>query len=233
MFIIDRKLDVDLPASVIKNGSLWLHVILTTSKSSQMSEILRDRKTTYISGRLTKYAKIREKSYSLLSDEKISSNGSSIKSKLSTRPVTHWKPSIVVDIAKPISMKLNEIPGEISSYIRLNEEQNYLPILFISEIRTRVRDLWPVNKTNPSLPLSINFELSALGKIRFMLIAEASLQTMHALGFSELDTDDVKGIFFDTNIYLLLLTVFVTSCHVSFSHYFIHFFNVLKYFFIC
>lgn len=225
MFLIGRKLDVDLPASVIKNGSLWLHVILTTSKSSQMSGILRDRKSTYISGRLTKYAQIQAKSYSLLSDEKVSSNGSSIKSKTpSTRPVTHWKPSIVVDIAKPVSIKLNEIPGEISSYIRLNEEQNYLPILFISEIRTRVRDLWPVNKTNPSLPITINFEPSTLGKIRFMLIAEASLQTMHGLGFTELDTDDVKGIFFDTNIYLLLLTVFVTSCHVSFSHYFIHFF---------
>lgn len=224
MFLIGRKLDVDLPASVIKNGSLWLHVILTKSKSSQMSAILRDRKTTYISGLLTKYANIQAKSYSLLSDEKVSNNGSSIKSKtLPSHPVTHWKPSIVVDIAEPISMKLKEIPAEISSFIRLDEEQNYLPILFISEIRTRVRDLWPVNRTYPSLPITIKFEPSALGKIRFMLIAETSLQTMHGLGFSELDTDDVKGIFFDTNIYLLLLTVFVTSCHVSFSHYFIRF----------
>lgn len=213
ILLVSRKLDVDLPSSVVRNGSLWLHVIFTSSKSSQMSTILRDHKTTYSSGRLTKYAQVQAKAYSLLSDD--AQNSSSKPKVPSSRPVTHWKPSIVVDIAKPISMFLKEVPGEIAGLIRLNDEENYLPIVFISEIRTRVRDLWPVNKTNPSLPLSVNFEPSALGKIRFMLIAEASLKTMHGLGFSELDTDDVKGIFFDTNIYLLLLTVFVTSCHVS------------------
>lgn len=67
------------------------------------------------------------------------------------------------------------------------------------------------------MPLTIQFEPSPIGKIRFMSIAEQSLKTMHELGFSELDTDDVKGIFFDTSIFLLLLTVFVTSFHVSYS----------------
>ena len=59
------------------------------------------------------------------------------------------------------------------------------------------------------------FESSKIGKIRFMLIAETSLKTMHELGFSESDTDDVKGVFFDTSVFLLLLTIFVTSFHVS------------------
>jgi hypothetical protein len=40
---------------------------------------------------------------------------------------------------------------------------------------------------------------------------------MHSIGFTEWDTDDVKGIFFDTNLFLLLLTVFVTSCHILFD----------------
>lgn len=204
------------------NGSLWLHVVITSSKASQMSAILRDPKTTYSSGLLTKYAQKQAKAYSLLTDDNLTNN--TIKPKpLTTRPVTHWKPSVVVDIAKPISLNLRDVPGEIAHLIRLNDEENYLPILFISEIRTRVRDLWPVNKTNPSLPITVNFEPTALGKIRFMLIAEASMRTMHSLGFSELDTDDVKGIFFDTNIFLLLLTVFVTSCHVSHSRTFFGF----------
>lgn len=179
-----------------------------------MSEILRDRKTIYSSGLLTKYANVQAKAYSLLSEGETNSTRK-IPKATSLKPVTHWKPSIVVDIAKPISLYLKEVPGEIAQLIRLDDKDDYLPIVFISDIRTRVRELWPVNKTNPSLPITVNFEPSALGKIRFMLIAEASLKTMHTLGFSELDTDDVKGIFFDTNIYLLLLTVFVTSCHVS------------------
>lgn len=66
------------------------------------------------------------------------------------------------------------------------------------------------------MPLEVAFEPSNLGKVRFMLIAEGSLRTMHQLGFTETDTDDVKGIFFDTGVVLLLVTVFVTSFHVSF-----------------
>ena len=190
-----------------------------------MSAILRDPKTTYSSGLLTKYAQKQAKAYSLLSDDKLSNNTKK-PTKLSTRPITHWKPSIVVDIAQPMSLNLKDVPGEISHLIRLDEEENYLPIIFISEIRTRVRDLWPVNKTNPTLPITVNFEPTALGKIRFMLIAEASMKTMHSLGFSDMDTDDVKGIFFDTNIFLLLLTVFVTSCHVSNSRAVFSFLNL-------
>lgn len=73
-----------------------------------------------------------------------------------------------------------------------------------------------MNATHSKLPLEVRFELSELGKMRFMLIAETSLATMHQLGFTESDTDDVKGIFFDTSVFLLLLTIFVTSFHVRF-----------------
>lgn len=66
------------------------------------------------------------------------------------------------------------------------------------------------------MPLEVVYEPISLGKLRFMLIIESSMKSMSELGFSELDTDDVKGIFFDTNLYLLLITVFVTSFHVSF-----------------
>jgi len=67
------------------------------------------------------------------------------------------------------------------------------------------------------MPLEVIFEPTTIGKLRFMLIIESSMKSMNQMGFTDYDTDDVKGIFFDTNIYLLLLTVFVTSFHVSYS----------------
>ena len=35
------------------------------------------------------------------------------------------------------------------------------------------------------------------------------------IGFTDRDLDEVKGLFVDTNIYLLLLTMMVSVCHVS------------------
>jgi len=74
--------------------------------------------------------------------------------------------------------------------------------------------LQPVEKDASNMTLQLNMEPTALGKLRFLLFVEASLSTMHELGFTDYDTDDVKGIFYDTSLYLLLLTVFVSSFHV-------------------
>ena len=38
-------------------------------------------------------------------------------------------------------------------------------------------------------------------------------------GFTEKDTDEVKGIFADTNLYFLLMTFFVAAVHVSLISY--------------
>lgn len=65
------------------------------------------------------------------------------------------------------------------------------------------------------MPLELSYEPISIGKLRFIVIIEISLKSISNLGFTEYDIDDVKGIFFDTNLYLLLLTVFVTSFHVS------------------
>lgn len=43
----------------------------------------------------------------------------------------------------------------------------------------------------------------------------AAMDTMQGLGFSAKDLDEVKGIFSDTNIYLLSITMFVASVHVN------------------
>ena len=43
------------------------------------------------------------------------------------------------------------------------------------------------------------------------------MKTLQEMGFAEQDTDDVKAIFLDTNLYLLLLTVVVTSFHLLFD----------------
>lgn len=43
---------------------------------------------------------------------------------------------------------------------------------------------------------------------------EAALRSLMAFGFTEKDVDEVKGIFADTNLYLLCITIFVAAVHV-------------------
>lgn len=40
------------------------------------------------------------------------------------------------------------------------------------------------------------------------------MMSLKTMGFSDKDLDDIKGIFEDTNMYLLLVTVIVASAHV-------------------
>lgn len=108
----------------------------------------------------------------------------------------------------------------------------YSPVVYISPHRSRIRDLIVrsyisdcpylmlsyfqfVDKDSKILPLHIRLEPLTIGKLRFFLFVESSFSTMKELGFTELDTDDVKGVLFDTNLYLLLITIIVSSFHVS------------------
>lgn len=211
---------VTLPASVVhSNSSLFLHVILTSLRGQRdlSHELLNHRKTVHSVGKLIKFMPKRRLEYSLLQDKKTA------KQVIFTNEIIqYWNPKVVVDVGQPQSLDRNAVPGEISHLIHLTSNSKtgnteYLPIVYVSDVRTRVKEFTAIESSKQNLPLTVVFEPSSLGKLRFMVIAETSLKTMHSLGFSEFDTDDVKGIFFDTNLFLLLLTVLVTSCHILFD----------------
>ena len=50
---------------------------------------------------------------------------------------------------------------------------------------------------------------------------------MHSLGFTSKDTDEVKGIFADTNLVLLMVTFGVSAIHLLFD--FLAFKNDIRY----
>lgn len=220
-FHLNREFEVAAnvaPDIVCNNKSLFLHVIVSKVRGAHdvNDQLLNSQNTVHTVIPLVKFAHQRPESFSLLKQERPNVRKSAAGR--NGRPVAHWKPRIVVNMGQPISLDRRAIPAEIANLLVLNHKGEYMPIVFYSELRTRVKDLIPVDSGSKEvLPLTVIFEPTVIGKIRFMKIAEVSMKTLNELGFSEQETDDVKGIFFETNIYLLLLTIVVTSFHLLFD----------------
>ncbi|XP_053208770.1 lipid scramblase CLPTM1L-like [Panonychus citri] len=212
------KLDfnITLEDKVLNNGTLFLHVFLTKSRSHREvnNELIASKLTAHTSGLLTHYIGKRAESYKLLEGQKAKKS----QNKFIGRPVTHWKPKIIIDmVTHPQTVPINALTEEMAPLIKVNKNRQYLPVLYISPNRHRVKELIPVERDNPVLPLEVQFEKTSIGKLRFILKVESSFDTMPELGFSEYDTDDVKGILFDTSLFLLLVTVFVSCFHLLFD----------------
>ncbi|XP_015793549.1 cleft lip and palate transmembrane protein 1-like protein [Tetranychus urticae] len=210
------EFNITLEDKVLNNGTLFLHAFLTKSRSHREvnKELINSKLTSHTVGSLTHYIPKRAASYKLLGGQ----NQKRDEPKFSGLPVTHWKPKIVIDmVSSPQTLPISAITEEMAPLLKVNKNRQYLPVLHISSNRHRVRELIPVEHDKPVYHLEVNIDQASIGKLRFILLVESSFSTMPELGFSEYDTDDVKGILFDTSLFLLLVTVFVSCFHLLFD----------------
>ena len=77
--------------------------------------------------------------------------------------------------------------------------------------------IFQINKTDEEVTFSIEYSPISFGKLRLFSQFSQSLGGLHGLGFTEKDTDEVKGIFADTNLVLLLVTFAVSAVHLLFD----------------
>lgn len=107
---------------------------------------------------------------------------------------------------------------------RITSENKYLPILNYNFLYTRYKDLVKITPKLQSANVTISYSPISIGKLRLILHIEAAMQHFKDLGFTNKDIDEVKGIFADTNLYLLAGTVFISAMHVSCDKYLLFFF---------
>ena len=98
-----------------------------------------------------------------------------------------------------------------------DDKKTYLPMIFIDELSMRLRDLVKINKTDEKVTFNVEYSPISFGKLRLFNQFQASLGGLHGMGFTEKDTDEVKGIFADTNLFLLLVTFGVSAIHLLFD----------------
>lgn len=114
-------------------------------------------------------------------------------------------------------MSVADIPPEMAQHIRVNRQNEFLPIIQNDFLRTRLDDLVEVTADSTEMRFHFHYTPIGIGKLRLMLHVEHALQSLRKLGFARKDVDEVKGIFSDTNVYLLCGTIFVGSIHVLFD----------------
>jgi len=220
----EQVVNLKLPRSVTRNGSMYLSVFAChpglgekdMTADGWWQEAINNPHTSYTLTRLTQFAIPEAETFNLLSEEKAD------KPKVErdrSRPVTHIRSKLILSLmTDQLSMSVRQVPGEIGQVMQLTKDRKkFLPILYVDELSMRLKDLVIVNSTDKETSLTLAYRPISLGKLRLFLQFTSALGSMAGMGFTDKDTDEVKGIFADTNLVLLLVTFGVSAVHLLFD----------------
>jgi len=221
---------VKLPRSVTNNGSLHLSVFacypalgaeVDMKGDTWWHSVINKPHTSYVLTRLTQFHIPEAETFNLLGDDKVP-EGEDKKPKVAkdrSRPVTHIRSKIILSVmTDQVTMSSRQVPAEIGHVMQLTQDRKkFLPLLYVDELSMRTRDLVLVNSTDKEAAVTISYRPISMGKLRLFMQFNSALGSMHGMGFTDKDTDEVKGIFADTNLVLLLVTFGVSAVHLLFD----------------
>ncbi|XP_061075022.1 lipid scramblase CLPTM1L-like isoform X2 [Conger conger] len=209
----ERTVNVFLSTETRSNGTLYVLVFLHQAGLSPWKDSRQVKHvaplTTYM---LPKVPVIKMEALQLEEQQKQDDSAAN------GRPVSHWRSRLTFNVvAEDFSFDQGALPSDVQRYLRVFQDGKkmvYLPLLFINELRNRVKDLMEINSTTADLPLTISYDSISLGKLRFWIHMQDAIHSLGYFGFTEKDTDEIKRIFVDTNLYFLALTVLVAAFHL-------------------
>jgi len=220
----EEEVVVKLPRSVTRNGSMYMSVFAChpglgnkdMSRDGWWQDVINNPQTSYTLTKLTQFAIPEAETFNLLSED------SGEKAKVErdrSKPITHLRSKLTLSLmTDQLSMSIRQVPGEIGQVMQLTKDRKkFLPILYVDELTMRLRDLVIVNSTDKESTLTVSYRPISLGKLRLFLQFTSALGSMAGMGFTDKDTDEVKGIFADTNLILLLVTFGVSAIHLLFD----------------
>uniref|UniRef100_W8BXX7 Lipid scramblase CLPTM1L n=2 Tax=Ceratitis capitata TaxID=7213 RepID=W8BXX7_CERCA len=216
---------VDVPLKTRRNGSLYFQVVLALEgEPLEWKTLRRDGPTVIHTTRLTEFITPRAETFNLLGDNNNDSNkGSKIpyinnNKARAVKPVTHIMSQVHISLlTDKISLSKADVPPEMAKLIQINRHQQIMPILKTDFFNTRIKNLVQIKRNTTEFNITFYYKPVGIGKLRLMIMVEHAMQMMETIGFSMKDIDEVKGMFSDTNVYLLCGTIFVASVHILFD----------------
>ncbi|XP_045598419.2 lipid scramblase CLPTM1L [Procambarus clarkii] len=208
---------VPIPRWVRNNGSMYLHIFLTSRgiDPHEWGSVVNDENSVYGLAHLTQYHIPDATAFNLLGKEKDEMGKPSSQG---WKPVTHFQSLVVFNIlTDPVRLPRKDMPYDIGHSLRLHPSGNYLPVLHVDRLSARLRDLVEIKPSSKEANLTLRYAPISYGKLRLWMQFEGALTPMAHLGFTVKDLDEVKGIFSDTNLYFLFITFLVAALHLLFD----------------
>ncbi|XGW12866.1 hypothetical protein V3C99_013483 [Haemonchus contortus] len=199
----DIEVKVSLPLTTRQNGSMFLFFVLVPNETPENVNHMAAPWYTLQGIQASAYREP-ERTFNLINGE--------LREKLP--PITHIRSVVnVMSLEDSPDLSLPELP-EIS----LNgNDEGYFPLLYVADLLSREKDLVEMKKGDTHMNITVKYLPVPLGKIRFHTMISSSLKQLLQLGFTQKDLEDVKAILGDTSLYLLGITVFVSSIHLLFD----------------
>nr|CAG4714971.1 unnamed protein product [Naegleria fowleri] len=206
--------------SLIHNETVYVHGFLQEEKNQKKERVL------HFVHPLNKYLRVKKskkrnllfdseaKNMSLQSNHTIEEEGD--------RFVSHYVPTkylTLVDLHD--AMPLGSLPAHFVNSLQLlpvhGKTKFYYPVLYFNEFWTIREHYVPLNGSLASIPLTIELSVTSAYKWQFFLQMEESLKMQKQLGSEEEEQDEIKRMLFETNPYLLAVTIIVSILHSIFD----------------
>eukprot|EP00048_Salpingoeca_helianthica_P012818 m.188650 g.188650 ORF g.188650 m.188650 type:complete len:603 (+) comp15424_c0_seq17:1752-3560(+) len=207
-------INLTLPPATRNNGTLFAHVFLTPAGATTAPVL----STT---ARMTRFLPLRFRNHSsLLGEWGSAQNGTGLPD--TDRPVTHLRPRLDVRLAVELKALPLSLPGEIGAGVTRVAGGGLLfhPSLDVDDFGVLRKEWRPVSVSPDSsdVPFVIEFSIISFGRKRLLHhIAHSTSLMVDQFGFSESDIDDVKALFTQTSLKVLVLTYAVMFLHVVFD----------------
>ncbi|KAE9532525.1 hypothetical protein AGLY_009606 [Aphis glycines] len=212
----ERLMSVELPRLTKQNGTLYAHVFLSKAQKTlytgdKWTKLLTDPETVYTLVPMFIYKEPEYKIFQLLQD------GENVKRNVE-KPVTHIKAVLSVSmLTEPLHLSQIHMPSDIYQYIRLyGKKQEYLPIFLYNSLQDRSFNITKINKNTTHVPILLRYEPLSYTGLRILTQTQLAMVTLLQFGFKNKDIDEIKAIF-DTNHYLLLISIIVAFVHILFD----------------
>ncbi|XP_015114592.1 cleft lip and palate transmembrane protein 1-like protein [Diachasma alloeum] len=217
----EMPISLQIPPKTRQNGTSFLHIIVlpkvTENKQQDYSfvNLQTDPYAVMTRIKLTQFAVPEAETFNLLGDKSTKSKGSS---KNRAKPVSHLRSRVTFTMVTDAEeLPAHKVPHELSQSLRITREGVFLPIINYDFLQTRHRDLVQIKPDDHIMNLTVSYAPTTMGMLRLLLQVKATMENMKSLGFSDRDVDEVKGIYADTNFYLLAGTIFIASMHLLFD----------------